>query len=287
MSDSQADTARIDALLDRLRENIARHESVLVAFSAGVDSTLVLKVASDVLGDRALGVMGISPSVAPAEAADGRALSESLGLPVLFVDTREMEEERYVSNPPDRCFYCKQELYSVCWHVAEERGITAVLNGANADDPGDWRPGLEAARKASVHAPLLECGIGKADVRLLAAALGLPNHDKPALACLASRIPYGTAVSPQRLAAVDAVEAHMRSVGFRQVRARHHGDEVRLEVEPERVEDLHELVASPGFGVVLDRAGFRRATVAPDGYRMGRLNETLSHEDTRDHEEPQ
>jgi len=272
---SSKDAARVETLLRKLRENISQHESVIVAFSSGVDSTLVLKVASEVHGDRALGVMGISPSVAPEEIADGRKLSESLSLPVLFVDTHEMQEERYVSNPPDRCFYCKRELYSVCWGVAEQRGFSHILNGTNADDLGDWRPGLEAARKASVHAPLLECGIGKADVRLLAAALNLPNHDKPALACLASRIPYGTSVSAQRLAAVNAVEAHMRQAGFRQVRARHHGTEVRLEVESEGVEKLNRLIATAEFEELLGKAGFRHATVAPDGYRMGRLNKNL------------
>jgi len=269
------DTARVEKLLSMLRDNISQHESVIVAFSAGVDSTLVLKVASEVHGDRALGVMGVSPSVAPEEIADGRKLSESLGLPVLFVDTHEMQEERYVANPPDRCFYCKRELYSVCWNVAEQRGFSQILNGTNADDPGDWRPGLEAARKASVHAPLLECGIGKQDVRRLAAALNLPNHDKPALACLASRIPYGTSVSAQRLAAVNTVEAHMRRAGFQQVRARHHGTEVRLEVESTGVERLSALIATSEFEGLLQRAGFSHATVAPDGYLMGRLNKNL------------
>ena len=268
-------TDRLEALLEALRAAVGRHESAVVAFSAGVDSTLVLKVASDVLGQRALGVMGISPSVAPAEIAHGRRLADDLGLPVQFVETNEMADPSYVSNPSNRCFFCKQELYGVCWTVAEERGYAAVFNGANTDDTGDWRPGLDAARRASVHAPLIEAGLAKADVRALARHLGLPNHDKPALACLASRLPYGTAVSPERLAAVDAVEQHMRSLGFRQVRARFHGEVVRLEVEPEGVDRLQTEVHGTEFVRVLGRAGFSHATVEPDGYRMGRLNDDL------------
>ncbi len=265
----------LPSMLQRLRQNVAQHESALVAFSAGVDSTLVLKVAFDVLGERSLGVMGVSPSVAPAEVDDGRALCTELGLPVLFVDTHEMEEQDYVSNPPNRCFFCKRELYAVARRVADERGIPTIFNGTNADDPGDWRPGLDAAAQAQVRSPLLECGLGKKDVRRLAAHLGLPNHDKPALACLASRLPYGTAVSPRRLAAVDLVESHLRGAGFRQVRARHHGEEVRLEVEPQRVDHLSMLIGEEAFLEVLKEAGFKRSSVEPDGYRMGRLNDDL------------
>ncbi len=268
------DDPRLDGLLAALRASVARHASAVVAFSAGVDSTLVLAVAHDVLGTRALGLMGVSPSVAPAELADGRELAERLGLPVRFVDTHEMQDGNYTSNPRDRCFFCKTELYAVCRRVADDEGFATILNGTNADDPGDWRPGLVAASDADVCSPLLECGVGKADVRRLAEALGLPNHDKPALACLASRLPYGTPVTPERLGAVDTVEQHMRRAGFRDVRARHHGPEVRLEVEPERVGDLRRLVGTPEFDAVLRGAGFSRATVEPDGYRMGRLNDT-------------
>jgi uncharacterized protein len=271
-----ADSERTEQELTALRGRIARHDSAVVAFSAGVDSTLVLKVAVDVLGPRALGVMGLSPSVPPTERADAESLSSRLGLPMVFVSTAEMQDPDYVANPPNRCFYCKQELYSVCQRVAEERGFAAILNGTNADDTSDWRPGLEAARRASVHAPLLEAGLGKASVRRLARHLGLPNHDKPAAACLASRLPYGTTVTAPRLAAVDAVEQHLRRLGFRQVRARHHGAEVRLEVDPERVGSLRQALVGEEFRSVLEAAGFSRATVAPDGYRMGRLNDDLT-----------
>ena len=264
----------VTELVEALRANVAAHPSAVVAYSGGVDSTVVLQVAADVLGDRALGVMGISPSVAPAEVSHARALAETRGLPLLAVDTDEMSDPDYVANPRTRCFHCKQELYGVCRTVAAERGLAVLLNGTNADDTGDWRPGLRAADEAGVRSPLLECGLTKADVRRVAEHLGLPNHDKPALACLASRLPYGTAVTPERLAAVDRVETHLRRLGFREVRARHHGPEVRLEVEAPRVPELERILASGGLEEVVRQAGFSRAAVEPDGYRMGRLNGT-------------
>lgn len=261
-------------LLAALEANLAEHEAVLVAFSAGVDSTLVLAVAARVLGDRALGVMGTSPSVPPAEIEEGRQLAAALGARLELVPTHELDDPRYAANPDDRCFHCKHELYDVCQRVAAERGLSTILNGTNADDPGDHRPGLVAADQAGVRSPLLECGLTKAEVRVVARALGLPNWDKPALACLASRLPHGTTVTAERLAAVDRVEIALRALGFRQVRARHHGDEVRLEVEAERVAELRGRLDDPALTAALERSGFRRVSVADDGYRTGRLNPT-------------
>lgn len=264
-------------LADRLRRHVAAFPSAAVAFSAGVDSTLVLAVAHEVLGDRALGVTGISPSVAPAEAADARRVADALGAALVFVETAEMDDPNYVANPPNRCFFCKTELYAVTRRVADERGLAVVLNGTNADDASgrDWRPGLVAADEAGVRSPLAECGLAKTDVRAVAEHLGLPNWDKPALACLASRLPYGTAVTPQRLAAVDRVERWLRGRGFRDVRARFHGDRVRLEVEAESVPRLVGLAAGPELAAVVDDAGFSSFDVEADGFRSGRLNDEL------------
>ncbi|MCB9898765.1 MAG: ATP-dependent sacrificial sulfur transferase LarE [Planctomycetes bacterium] len=259
-------------LIDALHANVAAHGSAAVAFSAGVDSTLVLKIAHDVLGERALGVTGIAPAVAPAEADDARRLADALGARLRFVETHELAVEGYASNPPDRCFHCKTELYAVCRRVAREQGLAAILNGTNRDDLGDVRPGLRAADEAGVFSPLLECGLDKRAVRAVARALGLPNWDKPALACLASRLPHGTRVTPERLAAVDAVERHLRSLGFRQVRARHLDGTVSLEVDAEDVPKLRLASTAPEFARVVRAAGFREFEVAADGYRRGRLS---------------
>lgn len=258
--------------IDALRANVARHESALVAFSGGVDSSVVLKIASEVLGTAALGVMGRSPSVPPSELADARRLAAEMGARLRVVDTDEMSDPNYVANPNNRCFHCKTELYSVCRRVAAAEGFGVLLNGTNADDPGDHRPGLIAADDAGVASPLLECGLGKQAVRDVARALGLPNWDKPALACLASRLPHGTPVTSSRLAAVDLVEQHLRGLGFRDVRARHLGERALLEVERPRVAELQELLARGALTDILDRAGFVAVDVAADGFRSGRLN---------------
>jgi uncharacterized protein len=264
------------ALLDAVATRIAKAGPSVVAFSAGVDSTVVLAVAQRVLGDGALAVTGLSPSVAPAEADDAARIAQALGATLIFRPTTEMDDPDYVANGPDRCFHCKTDLYAVCREVVRERGLTSILNGTNADDVGDWRPGLRAADEAGVHSPLLSAGLTKNDVRALARHLDLPNWDKPALACLASRLPYGTAVTPERLAAVDRVEQHLRARGFREVRARYHGSDVRLEVEPERVAELTSLDQDQSLLETVRAAGFDRFTVEPDGYRSGRLNDDLA-----------
>ncbi len=263
------------AHVQALRRQVETYGPVVVAFSGGVDSTVVLKIAADVLGADVIAVTGLSPSVAPQEAERARELAADLGVELLTPETHELANPDYVANASDRCFHCKTELYDVCRRVAAGRGDRLILNGTNADDVGDWRPGLKAAAQAGVRSPLLECGLDKAAVRAAARALGLSNWDKPALACLASRLPYGTSVTPERLAAVDAVEQHLRARGFRDVRARHLGDEVRLEVEPDRVRQLLGLAADPELLATVTAAGFRTLSVEPDGYRSGRLNDVL------------
>ena len=263
------------ALVAALHAEIAAYGSAVVAFSGGIDSTVVLALAAQVLGERALGVTGLSPSVAPAEAADAERLAKRLGARLLFADTAELARPGYVANGPDRCFHCKTELYGVCRAIADAHGLRCIANGTNADDTGDWRPGLVAAADADVRSPLLACGLRKAEVRAVGRHLGLPNWDKPALACLASRLPYGTAVTPSRLAAVDAVERALRGFGFREVRARHHGQAVRLEVESGRVSELSALGAAGALDAPVHAAGFLRWSIEPDGFRSGRLNDAL------------
>ncbi len=260
------------ALEDRLREL----RSVVVAFSAGLDSTLLLRVAVLTLGpDRVLAVTGRSASVPKAELDSAAALAAECGASHEFLDTHEFDNPQYRVNSPDRCYFCKTELYARLLPLAAARGYTAVVSGTNADDLSDYRPGLRAASERGVRAPLAEAGLTKADVRALAAALGLSIHDKPASPCLSSRVPYGEAVTLEKLARIDAAETFLRSLGFRECRVRHHADLARIEVPAEEVARL----AGPALRAQVDAhlrgLGFRYVTVDLRGFRSGSLNEVL------------
>lgn len=257
----------------RLRAILQDMEAVLVAFSAGVDSTLVLKVAYDVLGDRALAVTGDSESLAPEEFAEAQALARRIGARHLVLRTAELADPNYAANPANRCYFCKSELYTKLLRIAEEHGIRSIVDGSNADDVGDWRPGMRAARERGVRSPLQEAGLTKAEVRELSAYLGLPTADKPAAACLSSRIPYGMSVTVEKLRQIAAAEGALRRLGFRGFRVRHHGDVARLEF---REEDLDEAFARRQELLSLVKAtGFKYVTIDLQGYRMGSLNEVL------------
>ncbi|MED5330319.1 MAG: ATP-dependent sacrificial sulfur transferase LarE [Planctomycetota bacterium] len=245
--------------------------SAIVAFSGGVDSTLVLKAAQEVLGDQIVAVTGLSPSLSPTEARKASDVAGALGCRIRHAYTQEMENPAYVANGDDRCYHCKTELYFHCQRIAEDEGYESIFDGTNADDANDWRPGMTAAREAGVRSPLLETGLGKKQIRALAKELGLPNWDKPALPCLASRLPHGTSVTTERLAAVDHVESWLRSAGFRDVRARHFGEVVRIEVDSESIPRLLELTQQTALQGVVQDAGFVRFEVDTDGFRSGKL----------------
>jgi uncharacterized protein len=251
---------------------------VIVAYSGGVDSTFVAAVARDVLGDSALAITGVSPSVPGAEVEEAKALAKQIGIAHELIETREMDDPDYVKNAPDRCFHCKDELYGRLAEIASARGYAMVLDGCNLDDTGDFRPGRRAAAEHGVRSPLLEAGLTKGEIRELSHERGLPTWDKPAMACLSSRIPYGTPVTVESLSSVERAEQYLRSLGVRQLRVRHHvlpsGDTVaRIETD-----DAGLYALLPERAVVVERLkefGYLYVTLDLAGYRTGSLNEAL------------
>jgi uncharacterized protein len=256
--------------LARLREAVRGCGSALVAFSAGVDSTFVLAVAREVLGTGAVALTAHSPSVPQAEREEARALATRLGARHVEVTAREGDDPRYVANGPDRCYFCKSELYRLCEAVAQEEGLVAILDGFNADDRRDHRPGHQAARERQVRSPLAEAGLTKDEVRAWSAAYGLPTWDKPQMACLASRIPYGTPVTPERLAQVERAEAALRALGLKDFRVRHHEEIGRIEVGEGELEAAFARRAELARAV--KAAGFKLAVLDLEPFRSGRMN---------------
>jgi uncharacterized protein len=275
MAFTQEDRARIRERsrdrFEQVKEIVRGTEGALVAFSAGVDSTLVLAVAREVLGDRAVALTAHSPSVPQAEREEARALAARLGVRHLEVASREGEDPRYLENSTERCYFCKSELYRLCEEAARGLALPVVLDGFNADDRRDHRPGHRAATESRVRSPLAEAGMTKDEVRAWSEAYGLPTWDKPQMACLASRIPYGTPVTPQRLARIEAAEAGVRAAGIRQFRVRDHGDVGRVEVSEEEMEGAFARRAE--IAEAVRRAGFALAALDLEPFRSGRMNE--------------
>jgi uncharacterized protein len=265
-------TASAPKLL-RLREEIRGLGSALVAFSGGVDSTFVLRIARDELGDRAVALTAISASVAPEEKQAAEALARELGVRHVSVDSHEVSDPRYAANPTNRCYFCKSELYTLCTGWASRLGLASIVDGLNADDLRDHRPGHQAAREQAVRSPLAEVGLTKDEIRAHSRALGLRTWDKPQMPCLASRIPYGTAVTAERLVQIGSAESDLRAAGLRSFRVRYHGDIARLEVA---AEEQHQF-ADPEFRERINRAlrarGFAYVALDLEPFRSGRLNE--------------
>jgi uncharacterized protein len=263
----------MESKLRALHDILGQMESAIVAFSAGVDSTFVAAAAADVLGERALAVTGVSPSIPAAEIAEAKELAAQIGIRHVQLGTSEMDSPGYVENSPQRCYFCKTELYSLLEDMARRDGYAYVLDGCNMDDLGDHRPGRVAASEHAVRSPLIEAGLTKAEIRELSKARGLPTWDKPAMACLSSRIPYGTPVTVQALDRIGASEAFLRGLGIRQLRVRHHDDVARIEVELEAlpivVEHRERIVRR------LKNLGYKYVTLDLAGFRSGSMNEGL------------
>jgi uncharacterized protein len=268
-------SAEVQAKLRALRERLAELGSVLVCYSGGVDSAFVLAVAHQVLGERAVGMTAVSPSLAPSERDDAVDLAKLIGADHRMVESHEIDDERYQRNEPDRCLHCKTELYRIAMGKQREWQLAAILNGTNVDDLGDYRPGLEAARQAGVVSPLVELGFSKAEVREAARSIGLEAWDKPAGACLASRIPYGTSVTRERLQQIGQFEARLRALGFRQLRVRYHGDVARIEIDGDDLCRAAERGTREAIVAAGHESGFRYITLDLAGYRTGSHNEVL------------
>lgn len=270
----RASTDTLEERLESLQEIVAPYGSALVAFSGGVDSSLALAIAARALPkEKVLAVTSNNETYLPSELDLAKDLADSLGVEHLVVNTRELDDPNYASNPTNRCYFCKSTLYSDLHEMAEERGYGCVVDGANADDEGDYRPGRKAARELGVISPLSQAGVGKEEVRELARYLGLPSWDKPALACLSSRFPYGQEITPEKLAQVARAEEFLRGRGFRQVRVRHHGEIARLEVGEEEMERAFAERAE--ISAELKEAGFLYVALDLVGYKSGSLNAGL------------
>ena len=261
--------------IQKLRKILKEMDSVLLAFSGGVDSAFLLREAREVLGDRVLAVTASSPTYPGEELAPARKLARELGVRHQVIKTGELSRPDFFRNPPDRCYHCKRELFHRLRGIAQQEGISWIADGSNRDDLKDRRPGEKAARECRVRSPLREAGLGKEEIRRLSRKHGLPTWDKPPLACLASRIPYGDRITPAALGMISRAEKALKRHGFRQVRVRHHGKVARIEVAPEEIKKLLDLKIRKKISRDLKKLGYTHVSVDLDGYRMGSLNEGL------------
>jgi len=264
--------------LEQLRTLFKEMEQALIAYSGGIDSTLVAKIAYDVLGDRALAVTAVSPSLLPEELEDAKIQAATIGISHQIVQTHEMENPNYTSNPVNRCYFCKSELHDTLKPLALKLGYPYVVDGVNADDLHDYRPGIQAAKERGARSPLAEVNISKVEVRQLSQQLSLPWWDKPAQPCLSSRFPYGEEITVAKLQRVGRAEIYLRKLGLKNLRVRSDGDTARIELPPEQIKQFVLTTDLPTIVSAFQNLGFIYVTLDLEGYRSGKLNQVLNRE---------
>ncbi len=265
----------LDAKLQCLHDSFLAMPSVMVAFSGGVDSSFVLRVAHDAIGDRVLALTTTSPTMPDDDRLNAIAIAQTLGVRHLIIESNELEIAGYASNPVNRCYLCKHNLFTVCIAKARELGIETIVDGLNLDDLHDYRPGIKAAAEMHVRHPLVEVELTKADIRELSRSLGLPTWDRPASPCLSSRFPYGTQITLQGLRQVERGEQVLRSFGFSIARVRYHGEVARIEVEASEIERMLDTGIRAAIDLELKKIGFRFVALDLRGFRSGSLNEAI------------
>ena len=265
----------MDAKHEKLKAILRAADGLVVAFSGGVDSTFLLKVAHMTLGARAIGLTAASPTAPPGELEAAGELAALIGCRHIVIDSHELDNPAFSENPANRCYFCKDELYGICRREAEKLGISAVADGTNLDDLKDHRPGLKAAKEQRIRHPLVEAGMTKDDIRRLSRELGLPSWDKPAIACLSSRFPYGVEINLERLEKIGACEKTLKDLRFREFRVRFHGETARIEVAVEEIDRLFDKATRETIVRRFKEIGFTFVSLDLEGYRAGSMNEAL------------